>query len=330
MSQSEITLLHELLNGESEYVSGQKLARLLGVSRVAVWAQLQKLEKLGFGFEAARSRGYRMTRTPGELHPSLVRAYLGKRSRAPQIVCLDRVDSTNSEAERRLAAGDAVPLVILAREQTHGRGRRGRPWHSAANGNLYSTFVFRPELEPARLQDFTLWMGLNVCELVENFCKLKPGLKWPNDIFLDGRKVGGLLTEARVDADQIRDLVFGLGLNVNGQASGLPADLRRTATTLADAMGAPLDLNKFAAALIGRVFTAYGEFMEGDYRDHFAELWKSYDILRGRSVAVIQGARTVKGIATGIDADGALLLKRDDGRTERFRAGEVTLSKDGA
>ncbi len=330
MSQGEITLLHELLNGENDYVSGEKLARLLGVSRVAVWAQLQKLEKLGFSFEAARSRGYRLTQTPAELHPSLVRAYLGKRSRAPHVVCLDRVDSTNSEAERRLAAGDEVPLVILAREQTHGRGRRGRAWHSAANGNLYCTFVFRPELEPARLQDFTLWMGLNICQLVENFCKLSPGLKWPNDLFVDGRKAGGMLTEARVDADQIRDLVFGLGLNVNGRAANLPVELRRTATTLADATGAPLDLNRFAAALIGRVFTAYAEFIEGDYRNRFADLWKRYDILRGRSVSIIQGARTVKGIATGIDAEGALLLRRDDGRTERFRAGEVTLGKDGA
>ena len=253
MAQTEITILRELLAAESGYVSGTKLAKLLGISRVAVWMQLQKLTKQGFAFEAVRSRGYKLTSPPTQLHPALVQAYLSARSRAPQVVCLESVDSTNSEAERQLANNCPVPLVILAAAQTQGRGRRGRVWHSPAAGNLYSTFVFRPELEPGRMQDFTLWMGLNVCELVANFCKIKPGLKWPNDLLVNGRKAGGMLTEARIDADQIRDLVFGLGLNLNGQAQDLPHDLQRSAISLAEATGAPVEMNRFAAALIGRV-----------------------------------------------------------------------------
>src|SRR3954462_12388040 len=136
------------------------------------------------------------------------------RLRASSVRCLDTGDSTNSEAEPLLDTGASVTLVILAGEQTAGRGRRGRVWHSPPTGNLYSTFVFRPKLEPARLHDFTLWMGLNVCELVSNFTKLEPGLKWPNDLLMNGRKAGGMLTEARVDADEVRDLVFGLGINL--------------------------------------------------------------------------------------------------------------------
>jgi BirA family biotin operon repressor/biotin-[acetyl-CoA-carboxylase] ligase len=330
MSETEITILRELLAGDSGPVSGARIAKLLGISRVAVWMQLQKLAKQGFVVEAARSRGYRLVRTPAKLHPALVQAYLSGRPRPPQLVCLATVDSTNSEAERQLAAGSTVPLVILASEQTAGRGRRGRVWHSPPAGNLYSTFVFRPKLEPARLQDFTLWMGLNVCELVSNFCRIEPGLKWPNDLLLGGRKAGGMLTEARVDADQIRDLVFGLGLNLNGRAADLPRELQRTATSLADATGAPVDLNRFAAALIGRVLSAYDQFVEGGYRDRFADLWKRYDVLRGRPVSVVQGTRTVAGTATGIDDEGSLIVRLPSGRTERFRAGEVTLGKDAA
>ena len=329
MSQGEIILLRELLNHDDDYISGVKLAKLMGISRVAVWAQLQKLEKLGYRFEAVRRRGYRMLATPRQLHAPLIQARLGRLPRQPHLVCLDRVDSTNSEAERRLAADESVPLVILAREQTHGRGRRGRPWHSAANGNLYMTFVFRPELEPARLQDFTLWMGLNLCELVSNFCRLTPGLKWPNDLYLGGRKAGGMLTEARVDADQVRDLVFGLGLNVNSQAADFPPDLRRTAISLAEAAGETIDPNRLAAAVIGRIGTAYRDFLDGSYRTRFAELWTRYDILRDRTVTVVQGNHTVRGTATGIDSEGSLLIRLDSGRTERFRAGEVTLGKDG-
>jgi len=330
MSPTEVTILRELLAAESGYLSGTRLARSLGVSRVAVWMQLQKLTKQGFGVEAVRSRGYKLVKTPTQLHASLVHAYLSGRPRPPHLICLDKVDSTNSEAERQLAAGCAVPLVILAREQTQGRGRRGRAWHSPASGNLYSTFVFRPELDPARMQGFTLWMGLNICELVTNFCKIKPGLKWPNDLLVEGRKAGGMLTEARIDADQIRDLVFGLGLNLNGPTRDLPRDLHRSATSLAEATGAPVDLNRFAAALIGRVLSAYNQFVEGAYREKFEELWLRFDVLRGRTVTVLQGTRSIEGLATGIDNEGSLVVRLGSGRTERFRAGEVTISREPA
>jgi len=330
LSATEITILREMLAADAGTVSGARLAKLLGVSRVAVWMQLQKLIRQGFVFEARRSRGYRLVKTPDTLHPALIQAYLSGRPRPPQLVCLGTVDSTNSEAERLLAKGADVPLVILASQQTAGRGRRGRVWHSPAAGNLYSTFVFRPKLEPARLHDFTLWMGLNICELVANFARLEPGLKWPNDLLVNGRKAGGMLTEARVDADQIRDLVFGLGLNLNGRAANLPRDLQKTAISLADATGAPLDLNRFAAALIGRVLTTYEQFLEGGYHEKFAALWKRFDVLRGRAVSVTQGTRTVAGTATGIDNEGSLIVRLDSGRTERFRAGEVTLSREAA
>lgn len=328
MSESDIIILRELLAADTGHVSGARLARMLGISRVAVWGHLQKLEKQGFAFEGVRSRGYRIVGRPARLHAPFILAHLRQRARPPALVCLDTVDSTNSEAERRLAAGAAVPLVILASAQTAGRGRRGRTWHSPATGNLYSSFVFRPRLEPPRMQDFTLWMGVNICEFTANFCRIEPGLKWPNDLIVGGRKAGGMLTEARIDADEIRDLVFGLGLNVNGRNDDLPRDLQRTAVTLAEAGGHPLDLNRFAAALIGRVLSAYHAFLDGSYRAGFNALWARYDVLRGRPVTVLQGHRTVTGIADGIDEEGSLVLQLEHGRTERFRAGEVTLSKD--
>ncbi len=330
MSLTEVTILRELLSADSGYISGNKLAKQLGLSRVAVWMQLQKLAKQGFAFEAARSRGYRLVKFPPQLHHALIEAHLAGRARTPNLITLERVDSTNSEAERHLAAGSRTPLVILAREQTHGRGRRGRVWHSPPAGNLYGTFVFRPKLEPARLQDFTLWMGLNVCELIANFCSVEPGLKWPNDVYFNGRKAGGMLTEARIDADEVHDLVFGLGLNLNARGADLPREVQKSATSLAEAAGAPIDVNRFAAALIGRVLAACNQFVEDDYRPKFAELWARFDILRGQPVTVTQGARSVAGTAMGIDAEGSLIVRTNAGRTERFRAGEVTLARDPA
>ncbi|RXK55776.1 biotin--[acetyl-CoA-carboxylase] ligase [Oleiharenicola lentus] len=328
MAPTEVSILRELLVSDTGYVSGNKLAKQLGLSRVAVWMQLQKLTKQGFEFEAARSRGYRLLKSPPQLHHALIQAHLASRAKPPTIITLEQVDSTNSEASRQLASGSRTPLVILAREQTQGRGRRGRVWHSPPAGNLYSTFVFRPKLEPARLQDFTLWMGLNVCELIANFCAVEPGMKWPNDVYFNGRKAGGMLTEARIDADEVHDLVFGLGLNLNARSTDLPKDLQKSAISLSEAAGSPLDVNRFAAALIGRVLTACNRFFEGDYRDKFAELWQRFDVLRGQPVSVTQGDRSVAGTATGIDDEGSLIVRTTAGRTERFRAGEVTLSRD--
>lgn len=328
MSQTEIIILRELLASSTGYVSGNKLARQLGLSRVAVWMQLQKLTKQGFVFEAARSQGYRLVQSPPELHQALIHAHLPSRTKPPLLITLDRVDSTNSEAGRHLASDCRTPLVILAREQTQGRGRRGRVWHSPSAGNLYCSFVFRPKVEPARLQDFTLWMGLNICELIANFCAIEPGLKWPNDVYLNGRKAGGMLTEARIDADEVLDLIFGLGLNLNARSAALPKELQQSAISLAEAAGSPVDVNRFAAALIGRTLQAYQRFVEGDYRAKFAQLWARFDILRGRSVNVTQADRTIAGTAVGIDDEGSLIVRSSSGRTERFRAGEVTLSRD--
>jgi BirA family transcriptional regulator, biotin operon repressor / biotin---[acetyl-CoA-carboxylase] ligase len=324
---SEHVILRELLAREPNWVSGSALAAKLGVSRVAVWQHMEKLRTAGFAFEAQRSRGYRIAARPPTIYAPLIETYLKSHPRNFSLLVLDEIDSTNDEAARQLAGGRAAPFAVLARRQSRGRGRFGRSWHSDSTSNLYASFAFRPRVEPERMQTFTLWMGLNICELLTNFVGISPGIKWPNDILFDGRKAGGMLTEARVDADQIRDLVFGLGLNVNTPAAGWPGDLSRRAISLADVTGSPIDLNRLAAALIGRVLLAYQTFADGEHFDTFADLWNRYDLLRGKPVGLFEGGRRHRGIVTGVDDEGALLLRDEHGKVQRFRAGEVTLEK---
>ena len=331
MPSPESTVIRALLARSSTgWVSGADLAKKLGVSRVAVWQYFEKLRAAGFTLETRRARGYRLLAPPPHAHAGLIEAHLKIRPRDFTLTVLEETDSTNDEAARQLAAGRPAPFAIVARRQTKARGRLGRPWHAPQNGNLYVSFAFRPHLEPARMNPFTLWMGLNLCELIANATPLQPGLKWPNDLLLDGRKVGGLLTEARVDADQIRDLVFGLGLNLNSPASSWPAELAPRAVSLAELTGAPLDFNRLTAAVIGRILLAYQRFLDGDHVKTFADLWHRFDVLRGRDVAVLEGNRRHPGTVLGVDDDGALLLKDSAGRTQRFRAGEVTLEKPAA
>lgn len=323
----EVVILRALLEAGEGFVSGSTLAEQLGMSRVAVWQHMEKLREQGFDFEAVRSRGYRLSARPPSLNASLLRAYLPLRHQRFPLTVLESVDSTNDEAARRLTAGESAPFAVISREQTRGRGRLGRAWHSEPNGNLYISFAFRPLLPPDRMPTFTLWIGANLCELIASYCRIAPRLKWPNDLLIDGRKAGGILTEARVDADQIRDLVLGLGLNLLPPSGGWPAELAGRATSLAEASGAPLDVNRLAAALLGRVLSAYDAFHRGQHQAAFTTLWTRYDALRERPVTLLQGEERISGTADGIEPDGTLILRMADGSKQRFRAGEVSVEK---
>jgi BirA family biotin operon repressor/biotin-[acetyl-CoA-carboxylase] ligase len=327
MPTAEHLILRELLAHEPNWLSGSTLAAKLGVSRVAVWQHMEKLRAAGFEFEARRALGYRITARPAGPHGALIETQLKVRPRGFSLAVHDEIDSTNDEAARQLAGGRLAPFAVIARRQTRGRGRLGRAWHSEAATNLYVSVAFRPRVAPDRMAAFTLWMGLNLCELLANFAKVTPGLKWPNDLLLEGRKVGGILTEARVDADQIRDLIFGLGLNINGATENWPPELARRAVSLAEITGEPLDFNRLTAAILGRVLLAYDNFADGTYVRTFADLWHRFDVLRGKSVVLLEGGRRHPGIVTGLDDEGALLLRDPQGRTQRYRAGEVTLEK---
>lgn len=323
-AETETLLLREFLAAGDGCVSGAHLAEVVGLSRVAVWGHLHRLEAEGFAFEPVHSRGYRLTARPSGLNAALIRALLP--AGAPPLFFLDSVDSTNEEAGRQLAADRAAPFAFVAAEQTRGRGRFGRTWFSPSeSGNLYSSFAFRPSLPPERVPLFTLWIGLNLCELLAAETGAAPQLKWPNDLHFGPRKVAGMLTETRGDADQTRELVFGLGLNVATPDSAWPRELAAHATTLAREAGRTLDLNTVAAKVIACVFAAAERFFARHPADAIAELWRRHDLLAGKTISVRQGAETHTGTARGIDADGALLLRTSAGRTLHLRAGEVTL-----
>lgn len=326
-SSPEVTILRALLAHEDGYFSGSALADTLKMSRVSVWQHMEKLREQGFEFEAVRAKGYRLVKQPAGLNSLLIEARLAPQKLSAGFLCFETIDSTNDEAARQLAAGRAAPFVIAARQQTRGRGRFGRVWHSEDNGNLYLSFAFRPQLPPERMQTFTLWMGVNVCDFVAGYADISPRLKWPNDILFNDRKAGGMLTEARIDSDQIRDIVFGLGLNINSETAQFPPEVARRAVSLASHTQHTLDLNKLAAAVIGRVLEAYNQFIGGKHRDTFADLWNKFDYLRGKSVSLHHGNEHIHGTALGIDDEGSLIVRTDRGKTERFRAGEVTMSK---
>lgn len=328
MSAVDSSILKAFLLAKGAPVSGDRLARELGMSRVGVWQRLERLRAEGFVFDAAPRKGYRLLDTPAGIHPALLDAHLRLARVVAKVDFLPETDSTNSEAERRLASGAATPFAVIAGRQSAGRGRLGRVWHSAHPENLYISFAFRPFLSPDRMQAFTLMMGLRLCESLMVRHAL-PGLrlKWPNDLVCDGRKLAGMLTEARMDADQVRDLVFGLGLNVNSDPAALAPEVRDTAGSLAHALGQKLDLHAEAAAVIATVFDAYEEFEAAPEKADPRPLFSKYDLLSGKPVTVGLRGEPLSGVAEGVDARGALLLRLPNGALTAVNAGEVTLRK---
>ncbi|MDR2845203.1 MAG: biotin--[acetyl-CoA-carboxylase] ligase [Puniceicoccales bacterium] len=319
-------ILETFLEAGDKRVSGDKLARALGVSRVSVWTRLEQLRSQGFVFEAAPRVGYRLAGLPEVPHAALLQTYLQRMGVTAPVHCLDSVDSTNNEAERRLGAGDATPFVVVASEQTAGRGRMGRPWDSRRTGNLYMSFAFRPQIAPENMQTITLDIGLRLCARLAQKHGLPIQIKWPNDLMCGGRKIAGILTEARIDADHVRDIVFGIGLNVNGRLADFPPELRGTAGSLAHALGSPLDISAVAADCIGAVLDACARFIAHGRTEDFNALWQQHDFLAGKTVTARGAGKEATGAVAGLDARGALLVRTADGTVLALNAGEVTLS----
>ncbi len=329
VNRDSVVILQALLEAGQAFVSGSLLAQQLGVSRPAVHGKLDKLRGEGFEVEAVRNRGYRILRLPEVLHPALLRCALDQRGSRIGLHYFPEIDSTNSEAERRIASGEPSPFAIVAGCQTQGRGRLGRVWESGSAENLYLSLCFEPRIPPQQLQHFTLWAGICICRALQHFVPQAPlKIKWPNDLHCKGRKFAGMLTEAKIDADGIRSIVFGLGLNINSNPNEFPGEIRSLATSLYAIHGEPLALNEVTAAVICAIEEAYAISI-GNLVTHtsLAEAWQPLDALAGHEVTAIAGDRAITGIAAGIDESGALLLRGADGASQPIRAGDVTLKK---
>ncbi|MDR2863585.1 MAG: biotin--[acetyl-CoA-carboxylase] ligase [Puniceicoccales bacterium] len=320
-------ILDTFLDAGDKPVSGDKLARVLGVSRVSVWARLGQLRREGFAFDAAPRVGYRLVKWPALPHAALLNTRLRRLGVTAPAHCLDHVDSTNSEAERRLGAGEAPPFVVIASEQTSGRGRLGRVWDSRPGGNLYMSFAFRPGIQPERMPSVTLAVGLRLCARLATRYSIPVQIKWPNDLMCEGRKIAGILTEARIDADHVRDLVVGIGLNVNGHIEDFPPELRDIAGSLSTALGAPLDINEVAADCVATVLGACEHFFENGLGDDFHDLWRAHDFLAEKTVTAHGAGAQITGVAEGVDVRGALRVRDAAGYVHLLNAGEVTLRR---
>jgi BirA family biotin operon repressor/biotin-[acetyl-CoA-carboxylase] ligase len=305
-------------------ISGEELGTQLSISRTAVWKHIKTLQELGYRIEAVPSQGYRLLSCPDILIAEEIAAGLTTRRIGKKILCFRKSDSTNQIAFR-LGEQDAEEgTVVIAEEQSHGRGRLGRHWESPYGVNLYCSIILRPPIVPAQAAQFTFLSTVAVARAIETTTSLTPRIKWPNDLLVNGMKVSGMLNEMSAETEKINFIVLGIGVNINMKREQFPEHLRHPASSLYLEGGEPVDRTKFTRALLTAL-----DFLYEDYLHHGVASVKGQLLERsafiGKKVKVSFHGRESSGIATGLDDDGALLLQLKDGKIERVLAGDVRI-----
>ena len=304
------------------FVSGAEISRALGVSRTAVWKQVEHLRSLGYRIEAVTARGYRLHESPDLLLPAELQIDLNTEIVGRKLIYFAETDSTNDRAHELAKGGAVEGTVVIADAQRAGKGRMGRRWESPAGVNLYASVILRPPIAPRHAPQLTFLSAAAVARAIAEVTDLKPTVKWPNDVLLEGRKVAGLLNELDAETERIHYLVLGIGVNVNMRQEQFPDDLRYPASSLALACGGELPRLLFARTLLNQLDLLYGEYRKQGFAP-ILQAWQKHFTLTGKAVEVDCQGRMLRGKVAGLDDDGALLLQLTDGRTERVLAGDV-------
>ncbi len=317
-------ILKLLRSSRTGFLSGEELARTCGISRTMVWKHIKSLEREGFRIEAVPSQGYRIVSTPDVLRQSDIKPGLGTKVIGKELSLLPEVVSTNSLAMEMATNGAPEGTVVVAETQTGGKGRLGRKWISP-KGNLYLSVILRPDIPAYKAPLITLMGAVAVASAIRRQCELKARIKWPNDILISGKKVSGLLTEMSAEQDRIRHIVLGIGVDVNMEPESLPPDVRALTTTLAAETGEKVDRTGLLQQLLKELDRWYAVFLANE-QDVIRE-WKSLNMTVGNRVAVSGAGARLEGLAQGIDSEGRLIIKLNDGATHRVAAGDVTILK---
>ena len=315
-------LVHLLARNATVVVPGPKIAEEIGASRSTVWEWIERLRALGVAIKGHPRHGYQLEKLPDILVPSLVRAELPHAEIGHRIVHYFRTDSTNSVALQLDLQNGPHGTVVIAEEQTAGRGRLGRNWYSEKSSGIYASIVLRPPLSPATAPILTLLAGVAVHHAVGSATGLEADIRWPNDVLVNGKKVCGILTEMKAEVDRLHMVVLGIGINVNH--SSMPEELREIATSLALESGRHYSRLHVLAELLRSVEHYYHMLLREGHAAIVREWSAASSYAEGKRVRVKAGGNDYSGVTSGLDASGALKIRRDDGLQELLVAGEIT------
>lgn len=314
-------LLRLLADNATIVISGARIAREIGVSRSTVWRWVERLRELGVKVKGQAATGYFLEKVPDVLTPDVLKRQLKGTLFGKHIYHFFKTDSTNRVAFELGHAGEPEGTVVLAEEQTAGRGRAGHSWHSERAAGIYVTLLLRPKLAPVQAPVLTMMAGLSAHAAVEALTGLAVDLKWPNDLMIRGKKAGGILTEMHADPGQVRFVVVGIGLNVNQER--FPGEIAGIATSLRQETGKSQSRMELLVRLLREFESDYNRFL----REGIASVVQRFEVVssyaHGKKVRVTNGMESYVGTTVGLGPEGLLQVEREDGRVVTVIAGDV-------
>jgi BirA family biotin operon repressor/biotin-[acetyl-CoA-carboxylase] ligase len=314
-------LLTLLAENATIVISGARLAKEIGVSRSTVWRRVQRLRELGVKVKGQPATGYFLEQVPDILTPDMLRHRLKGSLFGKRIHHFFKTDSTNRVALELGHAGEPEGTVVIAEEQTAGRGRAGRAWLSERAAGIYVTLLLRPRLAPVQAPLLTMMAGLSVHAAVESVTGLNVDLKWPNDLLIGGKKAGGILTEMHAEPSQVRFVIVGIGLNVNQEK--FPGELASIATSLRMESGKRQSRMELLVRLLREFENDYNRFLREGVSGVVERFETVSSYARGKRVRVSNGSESYVGTTAGLGPEGLLQVEREDGRLMTVIAGDV-------
>lgn len=315
----------QILQQSDGYVSGQAMSQRLGVSRMAVCKAIDALRRSGYTIESVTRRGYRLCAAPEALSSVGILAALGDHPWAANLKVLEVVDSTNTYAKRLAACGAPAGTVVVANQQTGGRGRLGRSFLSPKDCGIYLSVILRPHAAPDALLHLTALAAEAMCQAVENAVGLRPGIKWTNDLVVGTKKICGILTELSMEAESSRldSIIIGIGLNCNHRPEDFPQELRPIASSLAMELGHPVDRSRLAAEMIRQLARLDAECLTE--KAEWIRRYAADCVTIGQEVQILKNGKACHAHADGIDENAALRVTYDNGETATVFFGEVSV-----
>ncbi|GAW27487.1 biotin--[acetyl-CoA-carboxylase] ligase [Carboxydocella sp. ULO1] len=319
-------ILEMLLASPGKPISGEEISRLLGISRAAIWKHIQALRAEGYEIESRTRQGYRLLQQPDLLTGQSIWPYLiaDLRERI-KIFHFHQLDSTNIYARKLATAGAPEGTVVIAESQWAGKGRKGRSWQSASGKGMWLTLVLRPPILPRQTTLLPLLTAVAVVEAVE---KTVPGaacgIKWPNDVLAQNRKLAGILTEMSAELDMVNFVLVGVGVNLNQDEEDFAPDLLGTAISLKQLAGDKVNRGQFTAAFINAFWKLYERYLQEGAQAVLGP-WRQKALVLGKEVIIHEYTGDWAGMALDIDEEGALLVRDEQQQIRRVLAGDVTL-----
>ncbi len=312
-------VLKALVKNMGKSVSGEQLSKELFCSRNAVWKAIKSLENDGYEIEATTNKGYCLKNENVTFSSVLVEKYLKTECK---VIVLDDIDSTNNYLKKLAEDGEKENTVVIAKHQSGGKGRMGRSFFSPKSG-LYMSILLRPNFSAEKSLFITTATAVAVSDAIDSLSDKSSSIKWVNDVFIDSKKVCGILTEASIDFETsgLSYAVVGLGVNLYHPADGFPEDIKNIAGTVFDSEISGDEKAKFAAEIINGFFNIYNNFENSD----FMKRYKSKSFILGKKINVIKGDKKIPATAIDIDDEARLLVEYETGERESLFSGEVSI-----